>query len=249
MEFTYDSGLVAVSIGIAILGAFTGLVVTTGVRQVHGREMILRAILGGLGLGGGIWAMHFVALLAVILPIPLSYDPVETTISASLAVIFTAVAFAIYGRTMLGGFTLPVSAVFLSVGIAGMHYLGMDAVHGNCLTSYSWPGVLISVAIAIQASAIALWFAFRQRGVVDTLFGAIALGLTIASMHYAAMEATHFLPVENATDLFQGGLSKTHLAVAVAVTIYGICGACIFVFAFRTLARRSAVAPAPPRLS
>ena len=245
MEFTYDSGLVAVSIAIAILGAFTGLVVTTGMRQVHGRELILRAMLGGLGVGGGVWSMHFVAMLAINLQVAFSYDIEEMTFSACLAVIFTAVAFAIYGRAMLGRMTLPVSAVFLGVGIAEMHYLGVDAIRCNCLISYSWLGVLISVAIAIQASAIALWFAFRQRGVIDTLLGAVALGLSVASMHYSAMEATHFLPVETATDLFQGGPSKSHLAIAVVVTIYGICGACIFVFAFRTLAKR-AVAPSPP---
>lgn len=248
MEFTYDSGLVAVSIAIAILGSFTGLVVTTGIRRVQGPEVILRVILGGLGVGGGIWAMHFIAMLAVILPIPLSYDLAETVISAVLAVIFTALAFAIFGRNLFGKYTLPVSALFLGAGIAGMHYLGMNAVRGNCLTTYSWLGVLISVAIAVQASGVALWFAFRQRGVLDTLLGAVALGLAIASMHYAGMEATRFVPVETAQEIFQGAISKAHLAIAISITIYSVCGLCILVFALRTFTRRTA-SPARTRLS
>jgi NO-binding membrane sensor protein with MHYT domain len=248
VEFTYDSSLVAVSIAIAILGSFTGLVVTTGIRHVQGREMILRVILGGLGVGGGIWSMHFIAMLAVNLPIPLSYDVAETAISAALAVIFTALAFAIFGRNLFGKYTLSASALFLGTGISGMHYLGMDAIRGNCLTTFSWLGVLISVLIAIQASAVALWFAFRQRGVVDTLLGAVALGLAIASMHYSAMEATRFLPAETAAEIAHGALSKVHLAIAISFTIYTVCGVCIFVFALRTFTRR-AIVPVRPRLN
>ena len=248
VEFSYDSGLVAVSIAIAILGSFTGLVVTTGIRHVQGPEVILRVILGGLGVGGGIWSMHFIAMLAVNLPIPLSYDVAETAISAVLAVIFTALAFAIFGRNMLGKYTLPASALFLGTGIAGMHYLGMSAVRGNCLTTYSWLGVSISVLIAIQASGVALWFAFRERGVVDTLLGAVALGLAIASMHYSGMEATRFLPVENAAEAVHGTLSKAHLAVAISMMTYSVCGLCIFIFAFRTFGRRTA-SPVRPRLN
>ena len=248
MEFSYDSGLVAASIAIAILGSFTGLVVTTGIRHVQGPEVILRALLGGLGVGGGTWSMHFIGMLAVNLPIPLSYDLAETASSAALAVIFTALAFAIFARNLFGRYTLPVSALFLGTGIAVMHYLGIDAIRGNCLTTYSWLGVFISVAIAVQASSVALWFAFRERGVVDTLLGAVALGLAIASMHYSGMEATRFLPVENATEMFHGALSKAHLAIAISFTIYSVCGLCIFVFAFRTFARRT-VLPVRTRLN
>jgi NO-binding membrane sensor protein with MHYT domain len=239
VEFGYDSGLVAVSIAIAILGSFTGLVVTTGIRHVQGPEVILRVILGGLGVGGGIWSMHFIAMLAVILPVPLSYDITQTAISAVLAVMFTATAFAIFGRNAFGKYTLPVSALFLGAGIGGMHYLGMNAVRGNCFITYSWLGVFISILIAVQASGVALWFAFRERGVIDTLLGAIALGLAIASMHYSGMEATRFLPAENGAELFQGALSKAHLAIAISFTIYAVCGMCIFVFAFRTFTRRT----------
>lgn len=248
LEFTYDSALVAVSIAVAILGSFTGLVVTAGIRDVHGPELIWRVILGGLAIGGGIWAMHFVAMLAVILPMPLSYAPAETVMSAIVAVTFTALALAVVSRNTFGKYTLALSAPLLGCAISGMHYLGMDAIRSNCLTTYSWLGVFISFAIAVQASGLALWFAFRRRGVVETLLGAVALGLAMASMHYAAMEATHFLPTDGATELRQGAISRTHLAIAIAVTIYAVCGLCIFVFTLRAFNKR-AMAPVRPRLN
>jgi NO-binding membrane sensor protein with MHYT domain len=95
------------------------------------------------------------------------------------------------------------------------------------------------VLIAVQASAIALWFAFRTRGVLDTFIGAFVLGLAIASMHYTGMEATRFLPLESPFDL-SGMLSEPVLAVAIAVTLYSVCSISLVVFAILTFARPSA---------
>jgi hypothetical protein len=53
-----------------------------------------------------------------------------------------------------------------------------------------------------------LWFAFRQRGVVDTFIGAIVLGLAIAAMHYSGMEASRFLPVSGPMEALRLVLSE-----------------------------------------
>jgi diguanylate cyclase len=236
MEFTYDPGLVALSIAAAILGSFTGLVMTVGLRRVSRAEAGLRIVLGGLGIGGGIWSMHFIAMLAVQLPLPLNYSVPETLVSAALAVIFTAVALWIVGFDKLGALSLPLSALFLGSGIGTMHYLGMYAIRG-CSLQYSVVGVGVSLFIAVQASAVALWFTFRQRGVLDTFLGAVALGLAIASMHYTAMEATRFLPTASFID-FGALFSEPVLALAIAIMLYSICSICLIVFAILTFARR-----------
>jgi diguanylate cyclase len=231
VEFTYNQGLVALSIAVAMLGSFTGLVMTTGIANVHRAEAKLRIILGGVGIGGGIWSMHFISMLAVILPVKLSYDVAETALSAVIAVGFTATALAIVSSRKFGVATLPLSALFLGSGIGGTHYLGMHAIRGSCVLLYSWIGVAVSVAIAVQASGVALWFAFRKRGVLDTFLGAIVLGLAIASMHYSGMEATRFLPANSPLEVVSLVLSESHLALATAVTIYVVCATCLIVFA------------------
>jgi diguanylate cyclase len=234
MEFSYDAGLVALSIAVAILGSFTGLVLTTSIHRVPRFEARIRVVLAGLGIGGGVWSMHFIAMLAVQLPIPLSYAAVPTSASAFIAVIGTIVALTIVSSRRFGDATLPLSAVFLGLGVGGMHYLGMYGIRGSCIIQYSWLGVTISVFIAIQASAVALWFSFRQRGVLDTFLGAIALGLTIALMHYSGMEATRFLP-GSAFDAAVALWSEKYLAFAITVTIYSVCSVCLLVFSFLTL--------------
>ena len=234
MEFTYNHSFVALSIGVAILGSFTGLVMTSGIRQGEISAAKLRMVLGALGVGGGIWSMHFIAMLAVVLPIELSYSPVPTLISALIAVSFTGIAFWIVGANKYGKATLPASAVFLGLGIGGMHYLGMYAIEGNCTIEYSWIGVVISFVIAIQASGVALWFAFRKRAVIDTLLGSVALGLAIALMHYSGMEATQFLPVRNAADLPRLLISEDYLALSIAIAMYSVCGISLMVFSILT---------------
>lgn len=243
MEFTYDSGLVALSIAVAILGSFTGLVMTTGIKRVAPGEAMLRIALGGIGIGGGVWSMHFIAMLAVKLPIELSYDVIPTSISAAIAVLGTVVALAIVSSKRLGEASLPLSAVFLGLGVGGMHYLGMYAISGSCIIQYSWLGVMISVLIAIQASAVALWLAFRQRGVIDTFLGSITLGLTIALMHYSGMEATRFLPDDTSATLPALLLSEKYLALAITVTVYSVCSVCLIVFSFLTWRERRYSSP------
>ena len=243
VDFTYNTGLVVLSIAVAMLGSFTGLVMTTGIRDAGSSEVKLRIVLGALGIGGGVWSMHFISMLAVQLPIPLSYAAIPTSISALIAVIGTAVALTIVSSRRFGDATLPLSSLFLGLGIGGMHYLGMYGIRGSCIIQYSWLGVAISVLIAIQASAVALWFAFRQRGVIDTFLGAIALGLAIALMHYSGMEATHFRPGAATYGDLALLWSEKYLAFAITVTIYTVCSTCLIVFAVLVFRPRASHRP------
>jgi hypothetical protein len=84
----------------------------TGIKGVSHGQARLRICLGGLGIGGGVWSMHFIAMLAVKLPIPLSYDVTQIAISALIAVFGTALALAIVSSQKFGNASLPLSALF-----------------------------------------------------------------------------------------------------------------------------------------
>src|SRR5215469_6629611 len=97
IEFQYYYGLVALSVAVASLGCFTGLLLTTGVDINKRMETALRIAFGGISVGGSIWAMHFIAMLAIRIPVLLTYDTRLTEISASIAVLTTALALAAVG--------------------------------------------------------------------------------------------------------------------------------------------------------
>src|SRR5437868_8219449 len=136
--------------------------------------------------------MHFVGMLAFSLPgIEISYDPFLTFLSLVIPIVVAAAAFAVVGRrprALLG------SGFAMGLGISGMHYTGMGAMRMAASIEYDPQWVVLSIMIAISASVVALWLAFRHTSAVQRLFAGVVMGLAVSGMHYAAMEGALFLP-------------------------------------------------------
>src|SRR5258708_35921093 len=123
---------------------------------------------GAIIIGGSIWSMTFIAMLAVKFPVAVNYNSPETLLSLCVPVFFTGVGLSIASTKRFGLSTIPAARVLMGSGIAGMHYLGMNAIRG-CGLTYDFDGVALSVAAAIVASALARWFAFCKRNAFATL--------------------------------------------------------------------------------
>jgi NO-binding membrane sensor protein with MHYT domain len=137
-------------------------------------------------MGGGIWSMHFVGMLAFSLPgIEISYDPFLTLLSLVIPIVVAAAAFAVVGRRPQA---LLASGFAMGLGISSMHYTGMAAMRMAAFMEYDPRWVVVSIVIAISASVVALWLAFRNTSAVQRLFAGFVMGLAISGMHYAAME-------------------------------------------------------------
>jgi NO-binding membrane sensor protein with MHYT domain len=233
VEFQYYYGLVALSVAVASLGCFTGLLLTIGVDVRKRVETVLRITFGGISAGGSIWAMHFIGLLAVRMPALLTYDTRLTALSASIAVLTTAFALAAVGLRFFGDASLTIASIIMGLGMGAMHYTGMAAIQGECSVAYTELGIGIAIIIAIEASLIALNLTFsRNRGIFGTAIGSVALGLAIASMHYSAMEGTRFLPIIPNPDFSPAELSGAELALAVTVVAYVVCSISIMLYAW-----------------
>jgi C4-dicarboxylate-specific signal transduction histidine kinase len=105
----------------------------------------------------------------------------------------------------------------MGLGIAAMHYTGMAAMRGHAELSYDLLFVALSLVIAIGASTVALWLAFRTTDLGQKLVAAVVMGLAISGMHYTAMRAAIFTahdPVHEV--LVNASLDQTSLALAVA---------------------------------
>src|SRR5438270_4580826 len=98
-------------------------------------------------MGGGIWSMHFVAMLAFSMPIPMSYDIGLTVLSLVVAVLVTGGGFYVISRQSASPLHLVLSGIFMGLGIVSMHYLGMAAMRGHAELTYDWLFVALSVAI------------------------------------------------------------------------------------------------------
>ena len=149
MYIVYDPTLVMLSILVAILGSLTGVAVTFGyggARVVLSPQALVR---GAVIIGGSIWSMHFIAMLAVKFPVAISYNSTETLLSLCLAILFTGVGLSLASAKSLGLLKIPVAAVLMGSGIGAMHYLGMNAVTG-CGIAYNFNWVAASLGFVIR---------------------------------------------------------------------------------------------------
>jgi len=214
---THDPYLVALSILVASFASYTALDLSGHVGAARGFARRVWLVAAAITMGGGIWSMHFVAMLAFIMPIPMSYDIGLTTLSLVVAMVVTGGGFYVISRQSGSPLRLVLSGIFMGLGIAAMHYTGMAAMRGHAELSYDLLFVALSLVIAIGASTVALWLAFRTTDLGQKLVAAVVMGLAISGMHYTAMRAAIFTahdPVHEAQ--VNASLDQTSLALAVA---------------------------------
>jgi len=220
---TYDPYLVALSILVAVFASYTALDLGGRVAAARGLARRVWLAAAAITMGGGIWSMHFVAMLAFIMPTPMSYDIGLTTLSLVVAMFVTGGGFYVISRHSGSLLRLVLSGIFMGLGIAAMHYTGMAAMREHVDLSYDRIFVALSLIIAIGASTAALWLAFRTTDLGQKLIAAVVMGLAISGMHYTAMGGTTFAAHGPVPEVHgYASLDQTNLALAVAGTTFVI---------------------------
>ncbi len=229
MVATYDPLLILLSVVIAILVAYAGLRLARGRLRQGGtlRKALLSA--AAVTIGGGIWSMHFVGMLALELPVAINYDVLLTLISALVSILVTGIGLSIASYGEASARRLAAAGIFMGLGISSMHYIGMAAVRANCVISYSYGLVATSVLVGIAAATLALWLAFNLKGPWQTFAAAVVMGLAISGMHYTAMAAATFLPVEVLIEYAAPALSPYLMAIVVALAAFLIFGLALLI--------------------
>jgi NO-binding membrane sensor protein with MHYT domain len=219
----YNSSLVALSLAIAIIASYTALDLAKRVRDSasSAKKSWAWLVAGASAMGTGIWAMHFIGMLAFDLPIPIAYDLSLTCLSMLIAIAVSAVALFVLRPADVTRRSLISGALLMGMGISAMHYTGMIAMRMSPPIRYD-PALFIgSILIAITASLAALWIALRMRGnlsrfaVLARLASAVVMGVAITGMHYTGMAAARFAPGSMCLAAISGGLRNTTLAIVV----------------------------------
>jgi PAS domain S-box-containing protein len=217
----HDLGLVFLSVAIAIVASFTALSLSGRVAIATGQSRRFWLSGGAIAMGMGIWAMHFIAMLAYNLPITITYDLWTVLLSMAVAVIASGVALFVVSHKF-GLAQLIVGGSVMGLSIAAMHYTGMAAMHLAATPEYDFKLVVLSLAIAIGASLVALKLAFRLQSITTDrgrwqVGGAIVMGFAIAGMHYTAMAAVSFRRNQQLVGVADKVINNTLLGIAVAV--------------------------------
>jgi PAS domain S-box-containing protein/diguanylate cyclase (GGDEF)-like protein len=194
VEYWYDYKLVTLSVVVAVIASQIALAIASRIK-VHRRHVAAWLLGGASAMGIGIWAMHFIGMLAYHLPIPLGYDIPLTLFSLLLAIISSMIAlYVIFSSERLDWSHNALSALMMGAGIAGMHYTGIHAMQMSPPIEFETDMFVASLLIAYGASFFAIRFAFvysQSETFFDAKKGVAALimGGAIAGMHYTAMGA------------------------------------------------------------
>ncbi len=187
---------------MAILASFGALSLSGRIAASKNRRGHLAWVAAGAAsMGLGIWAMHFIGMLAFSLPCGISYDPLQTLLSIFPGMLASGVALEVVSRRQQVSLrNLILGAVLMGAGIGAMHYSGMAAVRLPGVLRYDVRLVVLSVFVAVAFAFISLRMpcvprlrvALKQYSILGS---AIVMGCAIAIMHYTAMHAALFFPM------------------------------------------------------
>jgi two-component system, sensor histidine kinase and response regulator len=215
----YDYRLVVLSVLIAMCASYAALELAARTAAAHGRSRFIWLGGGATAMGIGIWSMHYIAMLAFHLPIPVLYDVPTVALSLVAAVFASAIALFVVSRKKLTRCRAAAGSLVMGGGIGAMHYTGMAAMRLQADCHYAAWLVVASIVIAVVVSLVALLLAFYFRKEASgtgwlKFASAGVMGLAVASMHYTAMAAASFAPVP-------GSGNTSH---AVSVSSLGVLG-------------------------
>ncbi|OJF11678.1 MHYT domain-containing protein, partial [Couchioplanes caeruleus] len=245
---------------LSVLGSLLGLMCASRLRAARtrgGRAWWLS--LSAVALGGtGIWTMHFVAMLGFgVVGTPIRYDPGMTASSAALAIVAVGAGMlVVFGGERARTLRLLGGGLLAGLGVAGMHYVGMEGVHLNGEILYDATKVTASVIIAVVAATAALWLTATVRRPAAIAAAALVMGVAVNGMHFTGMSAMSVRA--GAPDGSPSGVTATSLLIPIGLAaVFAILGLVSALMAVPTdedreaaiypasRPRRGASAPAP----
>src|ERR1700675_5046998 len=228
---SYNYAFVALSVLIAMFASYAALDLAGRVTAAGGWTRVLW-LLGGAGaMGTGIWSMHYIGMLAFVLPIPVAYHWPTVLLSLFAAILASVIALYVVSRQKMGGSQAVAGSVLMGAGIASMHYIGMAAMRLPAICQFNSFLVVLSVAFAVLISLAALWITFHFRDEKTgigwgKLGGAVVMGAAIPVVHYTGMAAGSVTASDMPADL-------SH---AISISALGTAGIAAVTFAVLGLA-------------
>jgi diguanylate cyclase (GGDEF)-like protein/PAS domain S-box-containing protein len=220
----HDWRLVVLAGTVCFLASAVAINLFHRAQATKGRTRLVWLSLDAAAAGFGIWATHFIAILAYDPGVGAGYDLGLTFLSLLIAALITGAGLAVALRNF-GRWTAALGGAVVGCGVAAMHYTGMLALQLPGRITWSPDLVAASVVLGVVFAGFALFVAARRNDWADTLFAAVLLTLAIVAMHFTAMGAVSFIPdptrISDAVALSPTSLSL--VIAGVAALILGMC--------------------------
>ena len=208
---TYNLWWVTVSVLIAIFSSYAAFYASSRITRCYSTiEKLIWIVISSLTLGIGIWAMHFIAMLALNLQCHVDYEWLLTAVTIFPVVLVSGV---VLGVSSIKPIPIWLNSIFLGGGIGLTHYIGMGAMQldGGDIR-YNPTFFVLSIVVAVLLAFITL----KSKGKIvlfgnENIFTSLIMGLAAAGMHYTAMFATYFVKEHSVIHLQNHALEQDNL--------------------------------------
>jgi diguanylate cyclase len=191
----HDLRLLALAIAICALSSYTTISLLHHVRwhvpRSGGRMWMVWLAASALSTGFGIWATHFIAMLAFTPGLATAYNIELTVLSLVVAIAITGLGLAI---AIMQRWSATLGGALLGGGIAAMHYVGMAAFEVPGRIAWDVTLVCTSILLGVAFGAAALLIGLRCQARSYTALGAFLLTAAICGLHFTAMGAASVSP-------------------------------------------------------
>ena len=235
VKSSYNLSMVLLSLFVPILMSIMALYTAQLTQKTdRSRDKKTALFLGAIALGLGVWAMHFIGMMALILPAPVHYNASMTLLSIVPAIGSSWVALSLLSQASFSWGQLSKSGIVVGLGIGAMHYIGMSAMRLPLSMHHEVPLFILSILIAILLAMLALWIRFRLATLAlpqqwRLVLSGLVMGCAISSMHYTGMVGVKFygygtLPKTSIgfwvpTELVALGLSSLVLTIGMSIVV------------------------------
>lgn len=220
----HDLRLVAVAALICVIASSTAFGFHARGLKASGGLRWAWLGLTGLVAGSGVWATHFLAMLAYQPSLRIGYDLTETAASLAAAVIGMGVGFALPAWRRDTGVDL-IGGALTGTSVAAMHYMGIDAVRTQAHILWDPRFVVASVLIGALGGMAAFSVRAKVKGAWAWAPPAALLVLAIVGLHFTAMTAVTLIPDSGlavpAQVVGRGGLALITSALAGFILLAG----------------------------
>ena len=213
----HDTWLVLLAVIVCVATALTSFLMYSIADACSGPRKLLWAALTGVSAGSGIWATHFVAMLAYKGALPTHYEPVATIGSLLIAIVLAAVGFAV--STGRNRWWMALGGILIGFAIGTMHFTGMTALVIPGTIEWDSNFVVASWVLGCAIAATAMLAFHGRSGTQAIVCAGALLAAAICVLHFTAMGAVtiHFDP----TVAFEGfGMNRAHLALVIAAVTF-----------------------------
>lgn len=219
---THNTSLAFAAIVVSVVAAITGLALMNNIRTLPESRRKAVIVMASFLLGGGIWSMHFLAMLSINFPVPIHYDLLQTLGSGLIAVLVVGFALLLLHFRQRTQRTLNGAGLCLGLGIVSMHVVGMLGMRGVIL-DFNIVALAVASLLALFLGMAAIRVSYRARSRLNIVKGGLMFGLAVVVVHYTAMIGTQF-SVDPDYQKLTIALNQESLAIAVSVAGFVICG-------------------------